>query len=421
LADETITYPVRNSGDTRGGLNPALAPFAVRSFRFQWPADLCTSLAFEADMLILGWYVLATTGSVEQLVAFGAIIWIGSIFSPFLGMAGDRIGLRALLCLTRGIYAALAAALTVLTLSATLEPWHVFVIMGIAGLLRPSDQAIRNLLVGHTMRPDMLMGALGISRTTADMAKVAGALLGAAGVAMIGMGPAYVIVTALYVVSFVLSLKVARSPILATRTTARDVIAGLVDGVRYVWSRQDLLGAFLIAFLVNALAFPFVLGLLPYAAREVYAIGQAGLGWLALAFAIGALAGSLVVGSARVPIHPGRVMLASTAIWFVAIAVFGFTRSLPLGLALLFVMGFAQSFCLLPVAAIMIRGAREEMRARVMAMRIVAIWGLPIGLLAAGPVIDHMGYAACALLYATAGLAATLAIGYRWRAALWQP
>ena len=372
-------------------------------------------------MLILGWYVLATTGSVEQLVAFGAIIWMGSILSPFLGMAADRIGLRELLCITRGLYALCAATLTVLTLSGALKPWHVFVIMGFAGLLRPSDQGLRNLLVGHTMRPDMLLAALALSRTTGDMAKVAGALLGAAGVALIGMGPAYVIVTVLYLVSFALTLKVASSPIHAAGSGVRAVIGDLVEGVRYVWRKPDLLGAFAIALLVNLLAYPFVLGLLPYAAKEVYVIGQTGLGWLALAFAIGALAGSVAVGTARLPIHPGRVMLASAGIWFGAIALFGLTDWLPLGLMLLFTMGFAQSFCLLPVAAIMIRGAREDMRARVMGMRIVAVWGLPIGLLAAGPVIDHMGYSACALLYAAAGLAATVAIGYRWRSALWHP
>jgi hypothetical protein len=33
----------------------ALAPFTVRSFRFQWPADLLISWAFEMEMLILGW------------------------------------------------------------------------------------------------------------------------------------------------------------------------------------------------------------------------------------------------------------------------------------------------------------------------------------------------------------------------------
>jgi hypothetical protein len=41
-------------------------------------------------------------------------------------------------------------------------------------------------------------------------------------------------------------------------------------------------------------------------------------------------------------------------------------------------------------------------------------------LLAAGPVIASLGYAASTLLYAVLGLAATVAIGYRWRLALWQ-
>ena len=400
-------------------MSAALAPFRVRSFRFQWPADLCTSLSFEADMLILGWYILATTGSVEQLVAFGAIIWVGSVFSPFLGMTGDRIGLRALLCITRAIYAVLAGTLTVLTLSETLRPWHVFVVMGIAGLIRPSDQAIRNLLVGQTMRPDMLMGALGLSRSTQDIAKLTGALLGAGGVVLFGMGPAYVVVTALYVASFFLSLGVASSPRHASHL--RDVLTRMKDAARYVWSKEDLLGSFSIALLVNLLAYPFILGLLPFAAKEVYGIGQSGLTYLALAFALGALTGSVLVGANRVPLRYGRSMLWNSGLWFLTILVFGQTSWLPLGLAMLFLMGVTQSFCLLPVAAVMIRTSSPEMRARVMGIRVLAIWGLPLGLLIAGPIIAKVGYAACTLLYSGLGLVATLAIGYRWRAALWQP
>ena len=162
------------------------------------------------EALILGWYILTATGKVEWLVAFGALMWSGSVFAPFLGIAGDRIGLRALLCLTRGAYALLAAILTALVLADALEPWHVFVLYGIAGLFRPSDQALRNVLIAQTMRPDALLGALGLSRTTADIAKVAGAFAGAGGVALVGMAPAYVIVTALYVSAFLLSMGVAR-------------------------------------------------------------------------------------------------------------------------------------------------------------------------------------------------------------------
>jgi hypothetical protein len=70
------------------------SPFSVRSFRFQWPADLLTSWAFEMEALILGWYVLVTTGSVQQLATVAALAWLGSLFSPFFGLAGDRVGHR---------------------------------------------------------------------------------------------------------------------------------------------------------------------------------------------------------------------------------------------------------------------------------------------------------------------------------------
>jgi len=373
------------------------------------------------ETLILGWYVLVSTGSVQQLVVFASLTWLGTIFSPFFGVAGDRIGIRRLLCVTRGIYALLASLLMLLTLNDALLPWHVYAIFGIAGLLRPSDMGMRYALVGQTMQPAILLRALSVSRTTSDTAKVAGALTGTAGVALIGIGPAYVVVTMVYVAAFLLSLGVA-GPIprpAAGKEAAMTALASLKQGLHHVWNKPELLGATCMAFLVNLLAFPLFLGLLPYAARDVFGIGQTGLGYLAAAFALGALAGSLVMGSTRAPPRAGRVMLWSGAIWFVAILLFGQTHSIGAGLALLFVSGFAQSYCLTPLAGMMLRATSEQMRGRVMGIRMLAIWGLPLGLLAAGPLIDGLGYAACTVIYGGLGLAATIAIGHRWRQALW--
>jgi hypothetical protein len=67
----------------------------------------------------------------------------------------------------------------------------------------------------------------------------------------------------------------------------------------------------------------------------------------------------------------------------------------------------------------MLRSSEESMRGRVMGVRMLAIWGLPLGLLATGPMIAGIGYAATTLVYTGIGLAATLAIGWRWRQALW--
>jgi hypothetical protein len=384
------------------------SPFAVRSFRFQWPADLATSLAFEMEALILGWYILATTGSVQQLVAVAA-----------LALLGDRIGHRSLLLITRGAYAGFAALLTVLTLAGVLVPWHVFVIAALAGLMRPSDMMIRNVLVGQTIPSGMLMNALGLSRTTSDTARLAGAFAGAGGMALIGMGPAYAVVTAMYVAATLLSLGIAAAPAVAAPRRESHPLADLREGFRYVWHMPEQLGAFSVAFLVNLLAYPFVLGLLPYVAKEVYGAGQAVLAYLAAAFWLGGLLGSVAVGSGR-PLRAARVMLRSAALWFTAIFFFGLTRSLPVGIALLFFAGFVQSYCMTPLAAIMLRGADASMRGRVMGVRMLAIWGLPLGLVAAGPLIARYGFTATTLLYAGAGLAATFAIGYGWRHSLWQ-
>lgn len=399
-----------------------LAPFRVKSFAFQWPADLATSWAFEMETLILGWYVFTATGSVQLLVLFGAIQWAGSLLSPLFGVAGDRIGHRTLLLLTRIAYAALAAVLMVVSLAGVLAPWQVFAVATLVGLMRPSDLVMRNTIIAQTMHGSELMGALAISRTTADTARIAGALAGAGGVAAFGMGPVYVVVTLLYLVAFGLTLGVARAPRkdptqAAPATPWRD----LVGAFDHVWTRPELLGAMGIAFLVNLLAFPFSMGLLPYVAREIYGVGQAGLGYLAAAFAAGGLVGSVLISSRRLPLRPARSMLVAGVIWLLLIMAFGYSRSMGVGIALLACAGVTHNLCLMPLAAVMLRGADESMRGRVMGMRMLAIWGLPAGMLLAGWLIERVGFVATATLFTGAGVALTIAIGVRWRAALWRP
>jgi MFS family permease len=398
---------------------PAFAPFQVRSFRFQWPADLATSWALEMEALILGWFVLSTTGSVQQLVIFAALAWLGALFAPFFGLVGDRIGHRTLILLTRGAYASLATLLTVLAFSGTLATWQVFAIALASGLLRQADNVTRHVLVSQTMRPGALLGALAISRTTTDTAKVAGAIAGTAGVALVGMGPAYAVVTAFYVTAFLLSLGIAGTPPRLAAVAAHP-LHDLGLAVRYVWRSPALLGSFSVAFLVNLLAFPFYLGLLPYVAKDIYAIGQAGLGWLAGAFAFGGLLGSLVVGANRFPLRAARAMIIAAALWLLLVLAFGQVLHLGTGLALLFGAGFVHSFCLTPLAAVMLRASDESMRGRVMGLRMLAVWGLPLGLLAAGPSIAALGFRGTTLLYALLGLAAILLIAWGWRDALWR-
>src|SRR5262249_37419256 len=179
-----------------------LAPFQVRSFRFQYPADLLTSWGTEMETLILGWYILAETGSVLLLTLFGSLQYFGTLVAPVFGMAGDRVGHRRVLCAMRACYAVLAVTLMTLAHPGTLQPLPVLVIAAIAGMVRPSDLAMRGTLVAETMPPDRFVSAMGASRTTSDSARTVGALAGAGLFAAVGLGHAYAAITLCYVMGF---------------------------------------------------------------------------------------------------------------------------------------------------------------------------------------------------------------------------
>ena len=393
-----------------------LAPFRVRSFRFQWPADLLTSWAFEMEMLVLGWYVLVTTDSVILLTAFGALGFIGTLVAPIFGMLGDRLGRRTMICFMRAYYGCLAVVTMVLGMTDNLTPYFVLALSLMAGLVRMSDLVMRNSLLGDTMPPAHLVRGIGLARTTQDTARIFGALAGAGLFAAFGIGNTYIVVTVFYVLSFLLSLGVAQSP---TKQDGASRWRELKEGFAYIWNTPRLLALMWLAFLINFAAFPFTLSLLPFSAKEIYKVAEGGLGMLVAAYASGAFVGSIlmaVTGGAR---RPATFMISFAMTWFTLLAVFAVITKLEIGLALLFVIGVVQSFTMLSMSSLIIGTAAAELRARVLGVRMLAVYGLAMGLPLAGVLIDAVGYAGTAWVFVAIAIAATAAIGLKWRRALW--
>ncbi len=398
-----------------------LAPFRVRSFRWQFPADLLTSWGAEMENLVLGWYVLVETGSVLLLTLFWALQYLGTLLAPVFGMAGDRLGHRRVLSLMRASYGFLALAMMSLAFSGALRPAHAFVIATMSGLLRTSDQAMRNALVAATIPADTLVAAMGISRATADSARIAGSLAGAGLFAAFGIGAVYLVIAVFYVCGWGLTLGVARAgprplPPGAPRLSLwRD----LREGLAYVWDAPASLAAMWLAFLVNLTAFPLTSGLLPYVARDVYHIDQTGLGALVASFALGSFFGSIAISLAGRMIRPARMMVVFAIAWYALLLVFAHMPGPASGRAALILAGLAQSLSLVPMSVLLLSSAGERFRGRVMGVRMLAIYGVPLGLLAAGGLIDRIGFAATASIYCITGAALTLLIALRWRADLW--
>jgi Na+/melibiose symporter-like transporter len=405
-----------------------IAAFRVRSFRFQWPADLLTSWSFEMETIILGWYVVVHTGSVLWLTAFASLQFLGTLAAPMFGVLGDRLGARAMLCAMRTIYAGLAGLLMTLALSGLLTPAWVLVVATLVGLVRPNDLVMRNTLIGETIPPAHLMGALGMSRATMDSARVGGALAGAGLSTLLGLGSTYVIVTSFYLASLALTLGVSRrlpvpDPLASPRSASlpgpsrwHDLKHGLV----HVWTTPTLLAMMLLAFLVNLTAYTVTGGLMPYAAQRVYHVDATGLGWLVASFATGGLLASITMvamGGAR---HPERSTLVCTAIWCALLLGFAHVRQMGVGMLLLLAAGFAQNVAMIAMTAVLLGAAGPGLRSRVMGVRMLAVYGLPLGLLASGFLIERIGYPLTITVSSAIGVLFTVLIGIRWRASMWQ-
>lgn len=405
----------------------ALAPFKVRSFRFQWPADLLASWAFEMETLILGWYVLVETGSVLLLTAFGSLQFLGTLIAPLFGLIADRLGRRSVLCAMRASYGVFALAVMILALTKTLNPYWVLGIALLAGLVRPSDLVMRNALIGDTVPGVWLAKAIGLSRTTMDSARIAGALAGAGLFSILGIGPAYLAVVVLYGVSLALSFGVSGPQLTRPGHSAAPNASppasawqALKAGFAYVWKTPEVLALMLLAFLINLTAYPISMGLLPYVAKEIYAIDQNGLGHLVAGYASGALLGSIIMillGDAR---HPGRIMVLSIVAWYLMMAIFALQTSKWPGFSVLLAIGVAQSVAMIAMSVTLLRLTPEQFRGRIMGVRMLAVYGLPLGLLGAGALVDGTGFPIAVGVYVLFGILCTGCIALGWRTVVWR-
>jgi predicted MFS family arabinose efflux permease len=311
----------------------------------------------------------------------------------------------------------------VLALTGHLAPLKVMIIVTIMGLIRSSDLGLRSALLADIMPAELLVGAISLSRTTQDSARIAGALTGAGLFATFGIGKVYAVIACLYFVAAMLMLCLIRPAKSAEHRAVEShsgsrLLRDLKEGIVYSWNGPAMLAALCVAFLANLTAFPLTNGLLPYIARDIFHTDQTGLGYLSASFALGSLIGSVTLSLVS-GLRIARLLIGATLAWYTMLLVFVEIRTMPVAMACLLLTGIAQSMSMISAAVILMRTASAHLRGRVMGVRMMVIYGLPIGLLAAGSLIDIIGFSATGSLYAAAGFIAMLAIAIRWRADLW--
>lgn len=352
-----------------------------------------------------GWLVLDLTNSPAAMGLVSALQALPIlVLSVFAGVIADRVDRRRLLAGMQLYAAGIALALAVLTTSGRIEYWHVAGLALLAGtataLQSPSYQAIVPSLVDRVA----IGSAIALNSAQFNLSRiigpaVAGMAIAAGGLGLAFWGNAFALLLA---VGILATLKVDLPPAIARGQAS--VWTNLMDGVRYVRSRRVIAALVLLA-AVPALFMLNYLVLLPVFARDVLAIGAPGLGALSGGIGVGALAGALGLAVFRPSGGSGRSLLGALMIASAAEIVFAASRSVPLSIAALAVLGACQVLYYATTNTLLQVLVPARLRGRVMSLYILTSWGLiPIGNLLAGAVAERSS----ATLALVAGGAVTL-------------
>jgi len=380
-----------------------LQVFRLPSFRFQWGSDLLVSWAFEMEVLLLGWFVLVATDSPLMVAVMGALHYGGTLLCPWFGVLADRMDRRNVLIVMRISYGGFAATIMVLALSGHVAPWQLLVIAGLS---------IRTALVADIVPSGELQNALGLSRITMDLARIVGALLGAGLFSAIGLGAAYGAVVGLYAISALLARGIT-----VRRTGPPSAVnqwAELMAGFRYLREDDRIVACLLLAFLVNLTGFSITHGLLPVIARDVYDLDANGFARLSATLALGALAGSVLVATVMRSTRPGPIMITTLLAWHVLVGVLALTTSALAGAMVVLLIGAAQSMSMITMSTLLLTICEARYRGRVSGVRMLMIYGLPLGLVLAGWLVETTGMAMTLGLYSLIGMSGTVLVIARW-------
>jgi MFS family permease len=332
------------------------------------------------------WLILELTGSGVAVGVTSALQFLPVlVFGAWGGVIADRWPKRRLLIVTQTAMVIPALTLWALTATGAVVPWMVFALVFVRGAVNSIDNPTRQSFVIEMVGADRVVNAVGLNSVLVHCARIVGPAGAGILIATIGVAPCFLINAATFAVMifFLRRMDPARlvDPVIPDDG---DEHSGVAAAIRYVRREPKLAIPLAMMIVVGTLGFNFQV-LLPLLGRFTYDGGAAAYTALAVAMAIGSVAGALATGAR------GRVserLLVGAALGFGLFALLAAAApTLPLAIVALIPLGFATVTFAAGVNSTLQLGAAPAMRGRVMALYSVVFLGsTPIG----GPIVGWL-------------------------------
>ena len=306
--------------------------------------------------------VYQLSGSSVQLGLAGFFQALPSIvFGLFGGVLADTYNRKRLIAVTHTLNIIPGLALGILTLTGTVQVWHVNALNVLAGALQVLGGPARQAIVPSLIPQSHLLNAV-----TATILLMQGAQLTAPVIAgflidFFGVATSYFVDAALPVPSVIAALLIHASG-QPQGERRRIGWRSLIEGFEFLWHTRIILSLFLLDFF--AVLFGFFRPILPIFAAEIYHVGARGLGMLYASPAIGAVIGSvLLLGCGDIK-RKGAVAVVATLVFALSLGFLGLSQWYWMGLIAVGLLGISDAISVAIRRTVVQILAPDDMRGR---------------------------------------------------------
>jgi MFS family permease len=183
------------------------------------------------------------------------IYYAGGVVSN-VGTWMQRIAQDWLLILTQAFMGMVAIVLGVLDLTGVVEVWHVFVLAALLGLGTALDNPTRQSFVVEMVGPDDLPNAVGLNSASFNLGRVIGPALAGLLIEVFDTGPVFII-NGVSFLAVIVALLCLRTDELDPAPRAGRSPGQVLEGIRYVRGRPDLVMVMALVFFVGTFGMNF--------------------------------------------------------------------------------------------------------------------------------------------------------------------
>ncbi len=384
--------------------------FQNRNFRLLWPANFFSYISRWMQMTLLGWMVLQLTDS-PFLVALVGFFGMGPmlLLGVFGGALADRLDRRRLLITTQAINSIAVLVMVVLLNTGLVQYWYAYVAMVVSGAGWALDSPSRRSIIHSLLGSSGVTNAIALDSVAMHSSRMMGPALAGVLINLVDVEGGYFVVMAFQLIAVALIWSVRIPPrsetdggnqtsgpagesdaVESKQRAGHDspsIFRNLIEGFRYVRGNRIILATIAVTILMNLFVFSYI-QIMPIIATDVLGVGPGLMGILIATDGFGSLVGSMFIASMRGFRHHGRVYLGGSMIALFALLMFSFSRSYPLSLGILLVLGLGGAGFGTMQATIIMLVAREDMRGRALGVISLAIGAGPLGALLVGAVAN---------------------------------